>query len=170
MSNLIAMLAMGFFAGLKSAGIEHPESNRTNIWIGYGLCMLLLLMQLLRLGSGRGEIFWIVFALIAAAALLLTISLFGRNVETMDVLSIIMYTLSLVVLRVSALTIFTGIALITLFYPMAGTYVRGDNFLKLDRRTIVRVVIVFGLVVFWFGAHESITIDILEILNMVIDL
>lgn len=164
------MILMGFFSGLKSAGIEYPESNRINKWIGYSICMLLLLMQFLQLGSGRGEIFWIVFVLVMASILFLTKSLFGRNVETLDVLSIIMFTLVLVVLRVSAITIFTGVALITLFYPMANTYVRGDNFLKFDRRTIIRVAVVFGLVVFWFGAHESITIDILQLLNMAINL
>lgn len=170
MSTLIAMMAMGFFCGLKTSGIKHPESNRINTWVGYAICILILLMQFLLLGSGRGEIFWIVFALISASVLLFTRSLFGSHMETLDVLSIIMFTLSLVVMRISALTIFTGIALITLFYPMSNTYVMGNNFLKFDRMTIIRIVVVFGLVVFWFGANESITSDLITIISWLIDI
>jgi hypothetical protein len=170
MSNLILMLCMGFFCGLKTAGVETPESKRKWIRLGVVLCHILLLLQLVRLGTGRGEMFWIVFVLCVASGVSITISVFNRSERDMyDVIGMLLFILTFVALRISAITIITGIGLMSVLYPMPISYAQSGVWMQPTRRNIIRVVIVFGLVVFWFGAHESLTIDLIQILNWILD-
>lgn len=171
MSNLILMLAMGFFCGLKTAGIEAPESNRKWIHFGLVLCHLMLLLQLVRLGTGRGEMFWLVFVLCVAAGVSLTISVFNRKERyTYDMVGMLVFVLTFAALRISAITILTGAALMSVLYPMPISYTLAGKWMEPTRRNIVRVVVVFGLVVFWFGAHESLTVDFISIVSWALDL
>lgn len=171
MSNLILMLAMGFFSGLKTAGIKAPESNRKWICFGLALCNALLFLQAARLGTGRGEMFWLVFWLCAAAAVSFLMSAFKRAERKLfDLIGMLLFVLTFVALRMSVITIVAGIGLMSVLYPMPVSFAQSGKWMQPTRRNIVRVVVVFGLVVFWFGAHESITVDFITILSWLIDL
>lgn len=169
MNIILSMMLYGFFAGLKTAGSVHPESNRQNTWIGYSICLIILLGQIIRVGHGYGQMFWIIFALTAISGMFLTLSIFLEDKEMHDVISIIFFALAFVILRISALTILVGVALITLFYPMAMNYVERNYYVLKTPRSLIRIAVVFGLVAFWYFYSDTITFDVLDILNWIFD-